>query len=309
MPVFETYEEYLAELNKKLSRFERLADSASGIDERLDLLARLSIENLKLLREGLKVQYPPPLFPELPHYNVLKFLLDTARPTPGDEIEMPGDMITAFTDGTLAGTYIRLDSPTADAIPLNEFNPYRLTTGWTKFWLETTSQPGKYLRLHIGRAASAEASVQITASAARSVFYTVKSDKDVNFTGAIIQNAKEDENLTGLLSNKIRVVGVSLQSDQSLHYKVLLWAKDSFDDTDLDLDAFCGEIDCDFTSYGFQIGGTGQYYLDIRGVDIDYEDEDASNELHLSLFNSSATSKNAGSTGEVKVTIYYEPRA
>jgi len=309
MAVPETYEEYLAELDKNLSRFERWVDKATGTDERLDISNRLLIENLKLLREGLKVQLPPPMFPELPHYNVLKFLLDTARTSLGEEVSMPGDTITAFTDGTLTGIYIRLDSPTADAIPLNEFNPYRLTTGWTKFWLETTSQSGKYLRLHIGRAASADASVQITASAPKAVFDTVTSDKDVNFTGAIAQNAKEDENLTGLLSNKIRVVGVSVQSDQSLHYKVLLWSKDSFDDTNLDLDAFCGEIDCDFTSYGFQIGGAGQYYLDIRGVDIDYEDEDSTNELHVSLLNQSATSKNAGSTGEIKLTVYYEPRA
>lgn len=309
MPIPTTYEEYLAQLEKKLSWFERLADSASGLDERIDLTNKLLIENLKLLREGLKVQLPPPMFPELPHYNVLKFSLDTARLSPGVQVDMPGDMLTAFTDGTLAGTYIRLDSPTADAIPLNEFNPYRLTPGWTKFWLETTSQPSKYLRLHIGRAASAEASVQITASAAKSVFYTVESDKDVNFTGAIAQYAKEDEDLTGLLSNKVRIVGVSLQSDQSLHYKVLFWNKDTFDDTDLDLDAFCGEIDCDFTSYGFQIGGAGQYYLDIRGVDIDYVDEDGTNELHVSLLNQSATSKNAGATGEISLTVYYEPRA
>ena len=309
MAVPTTYEEYLAQLDKNLSWFERRADSVSGVDERIDLTNRLLIENLKLLRAGLKLQLPPSLMPQMPPYNVLKFLLNTARPAPGEEVDLPGDMITAFTDGTLAGTYIRLDTPSADAIPLNEFNPYRLTSGWKKFWLETAAQPGRYLRLHIGREASAEASVQITAAAPKTVFYTVSSDKDQHFTGVIIQNAKEDENLPGLLGNKVRIVGVSLQSAQSLHYRVIFWSKDSFNNAALDLDAFCGEIDCDFPAYGFQIGGAGQYYLDIRGVDIDCEDGDGTQELHISLLNRSVANKNAGAAGAVKVVVYYEPRA
>lgn len=162
MAVPQTYEEYLEELGGKLSWFERLADGATGIDERLDLNNKLSIENLKLLREGLKAQYPSIKIyyrPNLPHYSVLTFPLDTARPDPGEEVPMAGDMITAFTDGTLDGIYIRPEPLPTDPIPLNEFNPYRLLPGWTSFWLETTSQPGKYLRLHIGEAASGEASV------------------------------------------------------------------------------------------------------------------------------------------------------
>lgn len=160
MAVPQTYEEYIEELGGKLSWFERLADSATGIDERLDLNNKLLIESLKLLREG-QVQYPPKIYyrPNLPHYSVLTFPLDTARPDPGVEVPMAGDMITAFTDGSLDGVYIRPEPLPTDPIPLNEFNPYRLLPGWTSFWLETTSQPGKYLRLLVGEAASGEASV------------------------------------------------------------------------------------------------------------------------------------------------------
>ena len=93
MAVPTTYEEYLAQLDKNLSWFERRADSVSGVDERIDLTNRLLIENLKLLRAGLKLQLPPSLMPQMPPYNVLKFLLNTARPAPGEEVDLPGDMI------------------------------------------------------------------------------------------------------------------------------------------------------------------------------------------------------------------------
>lgn len=137
---------------------------------------------------------------------------------------------------------------------------------------------------------------------------TLRSDKDTHFTGAIVQNAKEDENLTGLVSNKIRVTGVSIQADQNLKFKVLFWTKDTFDDIDLDEDTYCGEVELDLNLEGFRISGAGQYYLDMRGLDIDYEDHDASHELHISLLNLSVTSKDAGGVGEVVVEVYYELR-
>lgn len=316
IPVPRTYQQYLDNLAKKLDWYERRADEAMGLDERVDVSNRLLIETVRLLTAGLRFQVFPAEkaeveepYPGMPHYNVRKYLLDTARAEPGVEIDIPGDMITAYTDGTLVGTFIRMDSPTNDAIPINEFNPYKYTAGFKKFWLETTAQPGRYLRLHIGREASAEASVQITAIAPKQVFYAVRSDKDDHFTGALAQNAKEDENLAGLLSNKVRIVGISLQSDQQLHYKVLFWKTDDFDDSDLDKDTFCGEIDVDLAMYGIQLGGAGQWYLDVRGVVLDYEDEDGTNELHISLLNKDATAKNAGATGEVVVEIFYEVRA
>jgi len=315
-----TQQQYLEELEKKLTLFEQLRDRASGLDERIDVTNRLLIETVRLLTEGMVLQLPgvpvsPTLYrrpavtpPELPYYNVRKYLLDTARTEPGEEVDVPGDMITAYTDGTMDGTFIRLEETTSDAIPLNEFNPYKYIPGFKKFWLETTAQAGKYLRLHIGRGAMAEALVQVTATAPKQAFQTIRSDKDSHFTGGLAQNAKEDENLTGILSNKIRIVGISLQSDQQLHYKVLFWKTDGFDDSDLDVDTFCGEVDVDLAIYGIQIGGANQWYLDVRGVVLDYEDEDASNELHVSLLNKDATSKNAGATGECVLDIYYEIR-
>ena len=139
--------------------------------------------------------------------------------------------------------------------------------------------------------------------------FSIRTDKDVHFTGAILQNAKEDENLTGLVTNKIRISGISLQADEQLDYRVIFWSKDIFDDTDLDLDAYLGEAELDLTNFGFRIGGANQYYLDLRGIDIDYEDKDATRELHISLMNLSAAAKTAGGNGEVIAEIYYEVRA
>jgi len=302
-----TYEEYQQELKKKLSWWEQIADAVSGTDDRLDLLAKIMIEQTKLLEQGIVVQMPAPLmFPDIPHYNVRKFPLDTARAEPGEEIDLPGDTLTFYTDGSLEDCFIRLDEATADAIPINEFNPYHYRTGFKKFYLETTAQAGKYLRIHIGREAGAEAAVQITATAARGVFYSIRSDKDSNFSGSLAQYAKEDENLTGIIQNKIRIIGISMLADQNLLFKVLFWGKDTFDDSDLDVDTFTGEVEFDLATNGFQIGGSGKYYYDLRGLDLDYEDEDGTKELHVSLYNQSTTSKNAGSTGEVVIEVYYE---
>ncbi|GAI66830.1 unnamed protein product [marine sediment metagenome] len=183
-------------------------------------------------------------------YSVRKYLLDTARVEPGERVDLPGDSLTAYTNGTLAGCYIRLDSPSADAIPLNEFNPYRYTKEWERFYLETPVQAGKYLRLHIGREASAEASVQITAVAPKPVFYTIVTDKDTHFTEALTTGNKEDENLAGLLGSKVRILDIAIQADQKLNFWLMFWRKNTFNNIDLDVDAFIGMVQLDLATFG-----------------------------------------------------------
>jgi len=133
------------------------------------------------------------------------------------------------------------------------------------------------------------------------------SDKDTHFTGAIIQNATEEENLTGLTSNKITITKIVIQADQALDFAVLLFGKDTFDATDLDTDSFQSFVELDLSAHGIQIGATGQYYFDLSDLSIDYIDEDSTDELHIALLNKSATSKTAGAAGEVKITITYTP--
>ncbi|GAH91767.1 unnamed protein product [marine sediment metagenome] len=65
----------------------------------------------------------------------------------------------------------------------------------------------------------------------------------------------------------------------------------------------------DLVAIGYQIAGAGQWYAALTSLNIDYEDEDESNELHVSLQNLSAAAKIAGAAGEVTLLIAYELRA
>ena len=142
----------------------------------------------------------------------------------------------------------------------------------------------------------------------RSVIYAVASDKDVDFTELIAKNGVERENLTGLRTNRVRIVKASIQSDQQLWYEILLYATDAFEETDLDTDRFIASIEFNLPVYGFQ-QTTTQWRLDIENLDIDYIDLDGTEEIHAVLKNLSPTSKNQGATGEVKVEFLCEARA
>ena len=138
----------------------------------------------------------------------------------------------------------------------------------------------------------------------------IETDKDSHFTGAITQFSHETENLTGLSDNKIFIRGVNIQSDQPLKFRLIFWTSDSFSDVDLDLDSYIDDVVLDMSDEQstFRISSAGQYYLNISNLNILYEDEDSSNEIHCSLQNLSATSKIAGATGEVQIDIKYAPR-
>jgi len=255
-----------------------------------------------------------PVFgPGLAPYNVRKFELDTAKPTTDpQEVDLPGDALTFYTNGTYEGIYVALDSPTNDWVPIAEFgNPLPYPGRFDKFYLSWTAQSGKYLRVFVGREAGAQAQVQITATAPKRVFYTIETDKDSHFTASLATGNKEDENISGLLSNKIAITSIAIQADQALDFWVFFWKNDQFDNTDLDEDAFIAARELDLSTYGKQVGGSGQYYmsLELEDTPILYQDEDETNELHISLFNADATSKNAGATGEVKIWLSYDLRA
>jgi len=51
------------------------------------------------------------------------------------------------------------------------------------------------------------------------------------------------------------------------------------------------------------------YYLNVKGINLPYEDKDNSKELHVLLKNLSPTSKVAGAAGEVVIEVTYEPAA
>lgn len=143
--------------------------------------------------------------------------------------------------------------------------------------------------------------------------FKIRTDKDAEFTGAIAQNAGEDENLTfpgyasaaiGNLEAQARfwVRELRIWSDQNLSWEVQFYSKDIFDDTDADLDTFLGAHQFAVAD-GLQIGGSGLYRYVATGLSLFVKDGDGTGEVHVKLVNRSATSKNAGATGEVVLEI------
>ena len=142
----------------------------------------------------------------------------------------------------------------------------------------------------------------------RTVIYPVVSDKDSHFTEALAQNEVEQENLTGLRGNRVRISRMSIQADQQLFFEVLLYGTSDGPQADLDTDRFVGSVQFNLPIFGFQ-QTTGQWRLNIDGLDIDYVDIDGTQKIHAVLRNLSPTSKNAGATGEVKLEFSCESRA
>lgn len=142
--------------------------------------------------------------------------------------------------------------------------------------------------------------------------YKVRTDKDTEFTGAIVQNAAEEENIvisSGLsgMNGQVELVlrGVSIVSDQNLAWELDFWASDLFAESNLDADSWIARWSF-ATGDAVQIAGAGSYYYYIDGLEIPLWDNDKSGEIHVALVNRSATSKNAGATGEIVVTFWLE---
>lgn len=134
----------------------------------------------------------------------------------------------------------------------------------------------------------------------------------VDFNGAIPFRAQQTANITGLVSNKYFIRNVNIQSILPLKYRLYFWSRDTFDDPgDLDSDSFLGFVDLNLSAgfiQRFRINGTGQFRLDITSLDVLYEDDDQSNELHVSLQNLSPTTKPAGPAGGVQIDFFLSPR-
>lgn len=133
----------------------------------------------------------------------------------------------------------------------------------------------------------------------------VKSDKDLHFTGALIQNAREDESLVIRQGevNRGQIESISIIADQNLAFDVFIFEDQNFSNTDMDVDSF---VDYEpFTvASGVQIAGAGSFYYGTSGLDIPYTAGDG--RIHVSLVNRSATTKTAGAAGEVVVKIGYK---
>lgn len=282
-------------------------ENIKAIKVLIDLVARTSqrgptgpggFGSIEFKQKLLNAEYKP--------YVVQSYPLDTALTN--KEITIDGQAIQAWTNGSFVDCGVRLNNKDeCNLILFENFNPI-VGFPFHKIFLTTIAQAGKTMRLLISKEPFTALSLSELETTLVQKFWILRSDKDTHFTGAIVQNATEEENITGLITNTIRITGVAIQSDQQLDYRVILFGTDGFADTNLDLDYLESEVELDLLSYGWRIAGANQYYMAVTGLSIDYEDLDATKELHVALQNLSATAKNAGATGEVVVAFTYEER-
>lgn len=232
----------------------------------------------------------------------VKTIADMATAVTDQEIELQGQSILGWSSGTLANVGVRLNSQQADIIYLDRFNPIKFTPFW-KIYLTYAAQPGQSLQLFVGRTCNLVPDIYSLASAFEPG--SVRSDKDTNFTGAIVSGATEEENLS-IGASRIRIRGAFIISDQQLAFQAILFGTDAFADANLDADTFRHTIEFDLPTHGFQIAGAGPYYQSIDGMNVIYQDADGTNEIHVALQNLSATAKAAGAGGEVVLGFIYE---
>lgn len=151
---------------------------------------------------------------------------------------------------------------------------------------------------------------------------TLTTDPAVDFVDAIAQNAMDLESLAldlsvcGTPTARCRITGIAIVATQALDYELWLWRKAFGAGAGIAADSFIGYWTFQ-AAMAVQIGGTGLYYYYIYGLDVPYTDEDTAEEkpdstkpsgrFHLGLVNRSATGKNAGETGALKITLFVDP--
>lgn len=142
--------------------------------------------------------------------------------------------------------------------------------------------------------------------------YEFRTDKDVNFTGALAQNVSASENIAlppqlagpgGSARNILRAIAVI--ADQNLNWDVQLFSSSAFSNANLDLDTYIYNVI--FTESGQQRDGAGQFYWTRTGLIVPVWDANNTGVVHLSLVNRSAAGKNAGATGEIVIKLFMEP--
>jgi hypothetical protein len=138
------------------------------------------------------------------------------------------------------------------------------------------------------------------------IFFTLRSLSTGNFTTALVQNAFEDETLTGLAQNKIRVKGIKLIAMQNLDYELRFFQKTLMRSGAMDTDSDAGSVYFD-ALLGKQDAGASFYYYYNGSMDLIYENLDGTYAMDVSLINRSAVAKIIGAPGYVVAIFDYEP--
>ena len=217
------------------------------------------------------------------------------------------DFMRSFAINCDQDTIVRLDNDDQTPVRANTWGKMTYQQ-YTKARVTTTVSTTGYVHACTNPEAIHEQIGEVTIMIGREERNQLKSDKDTHFSGAIAQNAIESENITGLTANEITITGISMIGDENLSYRVWLFETDDFQESDLDNDEFVEFVDLDLSANGARIAGAGAYYYAQTNLNIDYEDLDATNELHIALQNLSAGAKTAGAAGEIVLKISYIPR-
>jgi len=183
---------------------------------------------------------------------------------------------------------------------------------FTKLLITTTQTTNVFVLACTNPKAVLEMVGESTVSIGREERDQIKSLIGTHFTGALAQYASEEENLTGLDDSEITITSVTAYSEQNLDMRVLLFETDGFQETtsaDMDDDEFIESIHLDAPTDGIRYKNANGYYVSATDLNIDYEDLDASGELHVALEIVGPTAKLAsGSGGNVWLKFSYIPR-
>lgn len=144
-------------------------------------------------------------------------------------------------------------------------------------------------------------------------FKTIESDVTTQFTDALAQDVKEDEDIAipadwlTCTINKMKVINVSIQSKQNLEWDLILWSKSAKDNIALNTDNYIIKLNFPVAS-GRQIAAANQFYYEQTNlIPIAYNDDSNQSKIHCSIVNRSIAAKNAGATGQIKVRFVASP--
>lgn len=135
----------------------------------------------------------------------------------------------------------------------------------------------------------------------------IQTDKDAQFTDALIKDAAENEDLVGLNGNEGIIESVTIIATQQLAYEVSFYGTDTFRTADMDNERFLGSVKF-AEGDGIQIAGAGSFRYDVHDLGISVRDFDETMELHVTLCNRSNAAKIAGAGGALSVAITFRPQ-
>ncbi len=219
-------------------------------------------------------------------YEIKEFDLASARTD--EEVLVEGTYVHAWTDGYLNGVGVRFNQKQNGLCYFDQRNPY--PGPFYKLYLTNTAQTNKTLTLFIGKGSMMEGLTNLSGIWSPQ-FIILKTAPVSYFTDQLAQYATEMEDVPGLIVNKLKIVGVSIISSQNLHYRLLFFDAISAPSSYYITEHFLGSVDLDIPTFGYQMDGSGQYLLDVQGIDINYENAAGVDSLHVKLQNLSVETK------------------